>query len=80
MKKHPLFCHHMTVLQIRKACKENKYIIIRFCDSFYQYGFNCKALIMLMDKENRPDDLLTAAMSYRHASLNEYICYKIPFL
>ncbi len=69
---------NLTVSQLRKICKANRFIAIRYSSNNMAVGINCKTAFMLQNK-NKPN-IETQIMSYYPIDFNEYISIKIPFV
>jgi len=65
----------MTIAQIKKACRDNRYIILRHI-SGCKVGFNTKCIDLMKLK---PEQTITDWMSYYPCGIQEYINFKIPY-
>lgn len=68
----------MKVEELKKACDDNKYIIVRTYGG-QTHAFNCKAADIAMKKAAGPK-METNYISFSPCSFQEYISKKIPFI
>jgi len=68
---------NLTVGQIRKAAKTNKYIKLRYIDGD-SIGINCKA-VFLGDNQNHSGREITPYVSFKPIDFSEYLSIKTPF-
>jgi hypothetical protein len=68
---------NMMVSQIKKACEENRFIVLRHASGFLM-GVNCR--VATLKKLEDKVDLETDYMSFYPASFHEYISLKAPFI
>jgi hypothetical protein len=67
----------LTVGQIRKAARKNKYLLLR--DTFNRlYGVNSKAMFM-GNNAKKENNQITSFISFRGCSIHEYISHKTSF-
>lgn len=71
---------NMTCAQLKKACSENKYLLLYSRAGFY-YGVNCKIAFIKKTRIKKHElKRETMFLGYRPANINEYISQKIPFM
>lgn len=63
--------------QIKKACKNNKYIALRE-PSGYEFGINSEIVNRNLTRKNIDDEKEVNYISWRPITLNEYINIKHP--
>lgn len=69
----------MTVAQIKKAIRSNRYIVIRDWDG-RPIGVNCQQTKLLKDLDKHHGNKETRFQSFHPCGLMEYITHKIPFM
>lgn len=69
----------LTVGQLKKACDEFKYLLVRF-PSGNKMGINTGVSRIATKKKTYNDFSLTDFIGFEPCSLNEYITHKHPFL
>lgn len=69
----------MTVLQLKKACKEHKYLLLRFT-SGYQMAINTKCAKIALKRKEYLESEETDVVSFTPCDFQTYISKKHGFL
>ena len=69
----------IKVGQLKKACQENKYIIVRNTDNSI-FAINCKVSNIILKRKMYYDNDNTRYIGYYPCNFQEYITYKTIFL
>ena len=69
----------MSVGMLKKACEQNNFLIVRYCDG-YTMAINCKVHKIAIRRKPREDNQLTSIIGYTPCNFNEYISRKTPFI
>lgn len=67
----------LTVAELDKICKVNRYILARHYKGF-KVGMNCRLATIARRVKNLVDDDRTKVISYTPCDFMTYITYKIP--
>jgi ribosomal protein S26 len=77
-KKEMKTIEYLTVGQLKKACINNKFILVRFANN-YQFGLNCRIPQIISKKQKTNDNKKTQIVSFIACDINTYITYKHPY-
>jgi hypothetical protein len=69
---------YLTVKQVKDACNEHRYLILRFWAG-HQIGVNGKIARLAKKKKEVKDSENTKFVSFKPCGINEYINHKHPF-
>jgi len=69
---------NLTVSQLRKICKANRFIAVRCCTDNSVIGINCK--VENLQRFKNLQEYETQFYAYYPIDFNEYISIKLPFL